>query len=433
MFNLANVTFDKVKIRDLVESQYAGEWGDESYFPNANVIRATEIKNDGEINYSTAVKRKIDPQQLERKKLHCGDILVEGSGGSPTQPVGRIAYFNKNSDENFICSNFFRVIRLKSNINSKYIFWLLHYIYFQPIIMRFQQQTTGLINFKFQEYLDLEISVPSNPKDQEYIATVLDNLQNLINLQKDIISKLVSKKQGLLNDLLTRGVDSHGNLRPSYEDAPDLYQETELGFIPKEWEICGLHDIQRADKPVLKTGPFGSALKSEHWRESGHPVITIGSLGVNTIIESELLYIDDLTFNGLSTYLVEGGDIIFSRVADVGRCLIVQEHHKDWVMSSNLMRISVDKKIFKPELLTFILSSSSSLRKQIRKLVNSAGRDVANGEVLMKLKFAKPPVEEQVKIINIVERMNMAIDQELEQLNKLSNIKTGLLKDLLQN
>lgn len=296
---------------------------------------------------------------------------------------------------------------------------------------RLSAQTTQA-NINGEIVKNKEIWLPELSKQKE-IAKILTKIDGCIETSNSTLDKLQNIKAGLLNDLLTRGVDSQGNLRPGYEDAPDLYQETGLGFIPKEWEICGLHDIQRADKPVLKTGPFGSALKSEHWRESGHPVITIGSLGVNTIIESELLYIDDLTFNGLSTYLVEGGDIIFSRVADVGRCLIVQEHHKDWVMSSNLMRISVDKKIFKPELLTFILSSSSSLRKQIRKLVNSAGRDVANGEVLMKLKFAKPPVEEQVKIINIVERMNMAIDQELEQLNKLSNIKTGLLKDLLQN
>ncbi|WP_284105177.1 restriction endonuclease subunit S [Acinetobacter pittii] len=331
--------------------------------------------------------------------------------------------------EAWLNQHLFKVIP-KRNIDRDFFYHLLRYS-----IAEIGKSAHGsaMVHITRAELAKFEVVFPEDIDIQRQIAKNLDLLDSTLSFTRTLIKKLQNKKQGLLNDLLTRGVDSHGNLRPSYEDAPDLYQETELGFVPKEWEICGLHDLQRCDKPVLKTGPFGSALKSEHWRESGHPVITIGSLGVNSIVESELLYIDDLTFSGLSSYLVEGGDIIFSRVADVGRCLIVQDHHKDWVMSSNLMRISVDNKIFKPELLTFILSSSSSLRKQIRKLVNSAGRDVANGEVLMKLKFAKPPVEEQVKIINIVERMNMAIDQELEQLNKLSNIKTGLLKDLLQN
>ncbi|MDQ9019576.1 restriction endonuclease subunit S [Acinetobacter sichuanensis] len=317
----------------------------------------------------------------------------------------------------------------RNDLDKSFLYW-----YLQPHLEKIHAITpqTTVKHLSVKDIVGIDW-IGLSLEEQKRIGVGLDLLEENIKLTLLTIEKLNNKKAGLLNDLLNRGVDSQGNIRPSYDDAPDLYQETEMGFIPKEWEICGLHDIQRSDKPVLKTGPFGSALKSEHWRESGHPVITIGSLGVNSIVESELLYIDDLTFNGLSSYLVEGGDIIFSRVADVGRCLIVQDHHKDWVMSSNLMRISVDNKIFKPELLTFILSSSSSLRKQIRKLVNSAGRDVANGEVLMKLKFAKPPVEEQVKIINIVERMNMAIDQELEQLNKLSNIKKDLLKDLLQN
>lgn len=355
------------------------------------------------------------------KQAQKGDILI-----SVRAPVGAVNL----ADQSYCIGRGLAAIRPKnSNVSSK-LFQNIIFANKQSLIRVAQGSTFEAISKN--DLLEMEIYVPESDLLQK-IDNTLDVIEQTISQTRIIIEKLNNKKQGLLLDLLTRGVNSQGNLRPSYEDAPDLYEETELGFIPKEWEICGLHDIQRADKPVLKTGPFGSALKSEHWRESGHPVITIGSLGVNSIIESELLYIDDLTFNGLSTYLVEGGDIIFSRVADVGRCLIVQEHHKDWVMSSNLMRISVDNKIFKPELLTFILSSSSSLRKQIRKLVNSAGRDVANGEVLMKLKFAKPPVEEQVKIINIVEHMNMAIDQELEQLNKLSNIKTGLLKDLLQN
>lgn len=352
-------------------------------------------------------------------------LLAEDGGDFDNYHTKPIAY--RVSGKSWVNNHAHVLKAIPEVLDNDYLYWALVH---KNIVKFVSGGTRSKLNQS--ELRKIEIPYFSIEK-QKKISFVLNKIEIQTDLTKDLIAKLNKKKRGLSNDLLTRGVDSHGNLRPSYEDAPDLYQETELGFIPKEWEICGLHDIQRADKPVLKTGPFGSALKSEHWRESGHPVITIGSLGVNTIIESELLYIDDLTFNGLSTYLVEGGDIIFSRVADVGRCLIVQEHHKDWVMSSNLMRISVDKKIFKPELLTFILSSSSSLRKQIRKLVNSAGRDVANGEVLMKLKFAKPPVEEQVKIINIVERMNMAIDQELEQLNKLSNIKTGLLKDLLQN
>lgn len=422
MFNLANVTFDKVKIRDLVESQYAGEWGDESYFPNANVIRATEIKNDGEINYSTAVKRKIDPQQLERKKLHCGDILVEGSGGSPTQPVGRIAYFNKNSDENFICSNFFRVIRLKSNINSKYIFWLLHYIYFQPIIMRFQQQTTGLINFKFQEYLDLEISVPSNPKDQEYIARVLDNLQNLINLQKDIIGKLISKKQGLLNDLLTRGVDSQGNLRPSYEDAPDLYQETELGFIPKEWEISLLDDIA-----TRGSGHTPNKNVPSYWNGGIKWVSLADSSKLDQIHISETdKEISYLGIQNSSAVMHSKGTVILSRDAGIGKSAILTD---DMAVSQHFMAWKCSKRL-NNYFLYYWLQKDKPVFENIA--IGSTIKTI--GLPFFKTyKIAVPSINEQEKISAILLNADNYLSDEINKLNKLENVKIGLLKDLFQN
>ena len=430
MFNLANVTFDKVKIRDLVESQYAGEWGDESYFPNANVIRATEIKNDGEINYSTAVKRKIDPQQLERKKLHCGDILVEGSGGSPTQPVGRIAYFNKNSDENFICSNFFRVIRLKSNINSKYIFWLLHYIYFQPIIMRFQQQTTGLINFKFQEYLDLEISVPSSPKDQEYIARVLDNLQNLINLQKDIIRKLVSKKQGLLNDLLTRGVDSHGNLRPSYEDAPDLYQETELGFIPKEWDVQKINAYLVSDAGI-KPGPFGSSVKKEFYKADGFKIY-----GQEQVIAGNQhigdYYISESKFNELIDFAVKENDILISLVGTIGKVLRLSSPLKKGIINPRLMRLRPNTQLCNPNFLAILLASDFYVN-QVTAKAGGGTMPVINKSIISSISVPIIPIDEQMKIVEIYNGIDTKYKLEINNLKKLQKMKKGLLQDLLQN
>lgn len=423
MFNLTNITFDKVKIRELVESQYAGEWGDDSYFPNANVIRATEIKNNGEINYNTSVKRKIDPQQLERKKLQFGDILVEGSGGSPTQPVGRVAYFNKNTDENFICSNFFRVIRLKSNINSKYIFWLLHYIYFQPIIMRFQQQTTGLINFKFQEYLDLEIFVPSNPKDQEYIARVLDNLQNLINLQKNIIRKLVSKKQGLLNDLLTCGVGSHGNLRPSYEDAPDLYQETELGFIPKEWEISLLDDIA-----TRGSGHTPNKSVPSYWNGGIKWVSLADSSKLDQIHISETdKEISSLGIQNSSAVMHSKGTVILSRDAGIGKSAILAE---DMAVSQHFMAWKCSRQL-NNYFLYYRLQKDKSVFENIA--IGSTIKTI--GLPFFKTyQIAVPTtISEQEKISAILLNADRHLSNEIEKLEKLEKFKIGLLEDLLKN
>ncbi len=55
-------------------------------------------------------------------------------------------------------------------------------------------------------------------------------------------------KQGLLNDLLTRGIDANGNLRPLQSEAPHLYKQTPLGWLPKRWDCVELGKCDRNDR-----------------------------------------------------------------------------------------------------------------------------------------------------------------------------------------
>ena len=83
-----------------------------------------------------------------------------------------------------------------------------------------------------------------------------------------------------------------------------------------------LSDRRRPGKAHLKTGPFGSSLKSEHWVSEGCPVITIGALGEGKIVDSELLFVNELTSALLYEYQLDIGDVVFSRVADDPRGVV---------------------------------------------------------------------------------------------------------------
>ena len=80
---------------------------------------------------------------------------------------------------------------------------------------------------------------------------MLTTLDNLIEKTESLIAKYQAIKQGMMHDLFTRGVDVHGHLRPIQADAPDLYQQSELGWIPNEWEegtiddFCEIHNHLR--------------------------------------------------------------------------------------------------------------------------------------------------------------------------------------------
>ena len=111
------------KLTDICEI-ITGEWGTEIKENSQNivsVIRTTNFLNNGKIDIQNKelVKREMDKNKIEQKKLKKGDIIIEKSGGSPNQPVGRVVFFNLNSNEIFLCNNFTSILRIKENINSK--------------------------------------------------------------------------------------------------------------------------------------------------------------------------------------------------------------------------------------------------------------------------------------------------------------------------
>ena len=175
---------------------------------------------------------------------------------------------------------------------------------------------------------DCSVWAPSLP-EQRRIAEILDTLDEAIRKTEQVIAKLQQMKQGLLHDLLTRGIDENGELRDP-ERHPEQFKDSALGRIPREWEVAPFERNSWPGRPFLKTGPFGSSLKGEHWVETGVPVITIGALGEGEFIASELLFISVRKAAELAAYAVEPSDIVFSRVADVGRSVVVTDDERGW-------------------------------------------------------------------------------------------------------
>ena len=111
------------KLTDICEI-ITGEWGTEITENSQNivsVIRTTNFLNNGKIDIQNKelIKREIDKKKIEQKQLKRGDIIIEKSGGSPNQPVGRVVFFDLNINEVFLCNNLTSILRVKEDINSK--------------------------------------------------------------------------------------------------------------------------------------------------------------------------------------------------------------------------------------------------------------------------------------------------------------------------
>ncbi len=377
---------------------------------------------DFENNNINIIRRHITDRAIKETSTNVvpkGKILLVSRTG-----VGKIAI----ADFDVAISQDITGIDLdKSEALDKYIYYAL-----QNEIEEIKKynQGTSINGILREDLLKHHFPIPSLC-EQQSIADILTTLDNLIDHTESLIAKYQSIKQGMMHDLFTRGVDANGRLRPPREEAPELYKESALGWIPREWEVTGLYSIRPLDRPCIKTGPFGSSLKDEHWTETGVPVVTIGSLGDRCFINSELLYIDILKAKELHNYTLDDGDIVFSRVADIGRAAVVTEHEIGWIMSSNLIRISLDKTRVIPSYVYNQIVYSHSIKQQIRILANSGGRDIANTDVVNRIVFCWPSYSEQIQICNIAKQLNNMITSQGLIRNNLGCIKSGLMHDLL--
>jgi type I restriction enzyme S subunit len=95
------------------------------------------------------------------------------------------------------------------------------------------------------------------------------------------------------------------------------------------------------------------------------------------------------------------------------------------------MRITIDQAKSDPRYLYLNIVFNAAIREQVRRSVNAGGREVANTATLERLMFPWPYLEEQQRIIESVESLQAIIDQERTYANSLSNVKHGLMQDLL--
>ena len=196
------------KLTDICEI-ITGEWGTEISENSQNivsVIRTTNFLNNGKIDIENRelIKREIDKNKIEQKQLKKGDIIIEKSGGSPNQPVGRVVFFSLNSNEVFLCNNFTSILRVKEDINSKYIFYFLRNNYKKNKVVKYQNKTTGIINLKLQNYLNESCIFLPELKIQNKIVNILDNLENIIEKNQNYLTHL-----GVLTKSLFKKYSNH--------------------------------------------------------------------------------------------------------------------------------------------------------------------------------------------------------------------------------
>ena len=153
--------FDEAKMENVFDYYIGGGWGneeqDKDFSQEAYVIRGADFPSIVKGDVSSCPLRYHKPSNYKKRVLQKNDIILEVSGGTAEQPVGRTVLVDEDILERLnrqvICASFCKLVRLKANISPYYFYYWMQFLYDTRIIDRFQLQSTGIINFKFEYFL----------------------------------------------------------------------------------------------------------------------------------------------------------------------------------------------------------------------------------------------------------------------------------------
>lgn len=204
--------WETVPINDMVETIIGGDWGKEeesgSFTKKVMCIRGADLNNIRIGEKGKAPIRYILDKNFKQKALSHHDIIVEISGGSPTQSNGRIAMissvFSNNYDNSLICTNFCKALKIK-NTYSHYFYYLWNYLYDNKIMFIYENGSNGLKNLNLTNLLDRELcNIPTEKVASDFykvIESIFLKIQRtgaestrLAALRDTLLPKLMSGK-----------------------------------------------------------------------------------------------------------------------------------------------------------------------------------------------------------------------------------------------
>lgn len=275
----------------------------------------------------------------------------------------------------------------------------------------------------------LRVHYPTKQTEQRRIAEILSTVDEAIEQTEALIAKSQAIKTGLMHDLFTRGVLPNGHLRPPREEAPQLYKQSPLGWIPKEWEVAKLVSFAVPRASGFVNGPFGSNLLTSELRDSGVPVIYVQDIRLEGYQRVSNAHVTREKANDLSVCNVRAGDVLVSKVGDPPGIAALYSHERRAVVTQDVIRIRPTDDV-SGGFLAGLLNSSIGQRA-IRKITIEGTRARVSLTDFKRLNFPKPTHEEQYRVAEIIRSSLLALAGYRVGMEKLKALKCGLMHDLL--
>ena len=386
-------------LETLIEKPISGEWGTGD--GDVNVIRSANFTNHGRINFDKIVARNIPDDKVKTKKLQEEDIIIEKSGGSPTQPVGRVVFFDKKGT--YLCSNFTSILRpLKQYVAPKYLHYILFCNHKFGFVEKYQNKTTGIINLQLPKYLK-NTKVPLPPlAEQQKIASILDAADSLRQKDQQLIKKYTALSQSLFLE---------------------MFGDPETN--PMGWEV------RTIEKILDRKSQNGLYLTKDKYQSTGIEMVHMSDAFYGIVSPGNLKKVI-LTDHELEKYKLSTNDLLLARRSltyeGAAKPCLIPEYNKNIVYESSLIRVTPKKKLANSLYLYFFFSNKGARNKFVNKYISRSTISGINNKGLNSIQIPLPPINLQNQFAERIQAIEAQKQLAQASLKKSDDLFNSLLQ-----
>ena len=257
---------------------------------------------------------------------------------------------------------------------------------------------------------------------QRKIGEIARQIDTAVAAAATVIAKLKQVRSGLIQDLLTRGLNDNGELRAPMAH-PEHFKGSPIGTIPIEWNFGVLGDLAPQDRPIV----YGILMPGRDF-PGGIPVIKVKDIRDGRIDTTSLLLTDPKIDEAYSRSRVKAGDLLFTIRGTVGRMALVPHELNEANITQDTARVSFSN--FNPKFISRWLEMETPARFVSIHTLGVAVQGINLGDVRRTPTILVPRKEED-RIVDVIEALETRVNIEMETLHKLELASTGLLSGLL--
>lgn len=358
-----------------------------------------------QITGSQAIVDRYQGPLSDSYRLEDGELIFSWSGTlAVVKWLGGPAWLNQH---------LFKVVA-HHGIDCSFLFHVL-----QSSVAEMDKKAHGstMKHIKRGELRDFIVKIPIRESEQNKIAQVLDTLDTVIRETEAMIDKLKAVKQGLQHDLLTRGIDANGELRPAQSEAPHLYKQSPQGWMPKEWDFSSL--VSKIDFPEGQVDPRRSPFRDWVLIAPDHIESETGRL-ICTATANEQQAIS-------GKYVFEAGDVIYSKIRPYLRKAVIAT--SIGLCSADMYPLRPKHGLISRYLLAVILGDQFS--RFAESVSMRSGFPKINRSEMTEFSMGWPLLDEQLRIVQVLTEADAKQEAAETEYEKMRSVKSGLMDDLL--